>query len=71
MSEIVSHEVTGYVLDPYNEKMWAQCIIDIIKNQGQAIVIGQNGYQRLITRYNQKSMYEKIMNMYSETLKMN
>ena len=66
MSDIVSDGTTGYVLDPHDEKAWAQCILDIIKNPNQASAIGQNGYQRLMTSYNQESMYQKVVRMYQE-----
>ncbi|MGC1708432.1 MAG: glycosyltransferase family 4 protein [Nitrosotalea sp.] len=66
MSDIVSNKTTGFVLDPHDEKIWAQCLLDIIKNSNQASTIGQNGYQRLMTSYNQESMYQKIIKMYQE-----
>jgi len=28
MSDIVSHGRTGYVLDPHDENIWAQCFVD-------------------------------------------
>ncbi|MDE1867953.1 MAG: glycosyltransferase family 4 protein, partial [Thaumarchaeota archaeon] len=71
MSDIVSHEENGFILDPYNENQWADCLLRIIRNPQEATKIGQNGNQLLKTKYNQESMYEKIVNMYSETLKMN
>ncbi len=69
MSEIVTDKVTGFVLHPHNEKLWAQCMLDMKKNQDQTTALGQNGYQRLVTKYNQECMYDKIINMYSETLR--
>ncbi len=66
MSDIVSDGTTGFVLDPHDEKAWARCLVDMIKNPSQASVIGQNGYQRLMTSYNQESMYEKVVKMYQE-----
>lgn len=66
MSEIVSNGITGYVLDPYDEKAWARCIVDMIKNPHQTSAIGQNGYHRLITLYNQDLMYQKIIKMYQK-----
>jgi glycosyltransferase involved in cell wall biosynthesis len=69
MSDIVTNGVTGYVLDPHDEKIWANCMINMIKNQNQSTTIGQNGYQRLVREYSQKSTCEKITNMYLETLK--
>lgn len=70
MSDIVLDGVTGYVLNPHDEKIWAQHMIDMIKDQKKSEEMGKNGYQRLAAKYNQESMYEKIINMYYETLKM-
>lgn len=66
MSDIVSNGTTGFVLDPHDEKAWAQCILDIIKNPSSASTVGQNGYQKLMISYNQESMYQKVVRMYQE-----
>ena len=71
MSDIVSNGVTGFVLDPHDEKAWAQALLDIIKNPAKATAIGQNGYQRLTTLYNQESMYQKIIKMYQKVIQKN
>lgn len=71
MSDIVSNGVTGYVLNPYDEKIWADCLVEIIKNPQKALMTGQNGFQRLITQYDQESMYQKIIKMYQEVLDSN
>jgi glycosyltransferase involved in cell wall biosynthesis len=66
MSYIVSDKVTGYVLDPHDEKAWAQALLEVIKNPDQVKVMGQNGYQSLITSYSQESMYQKVIEMYND-----
>ncbi|HJT10409.1 MAG TPA: glycosyltransferase family 4 protein [Candidatus Nitrosotalea sp.] len=68
MSDIVSDRVTGHVLDSHDEKVWAESLLNIIKNPDQARISGQNGYQRLETLYNQESMHQKIISMYKEVL---
>ncbi|MGI0087150.1 MAG: glycosyltransferase family 4 protein [Nitrosotalea sp.] len=68
MSDIVQNTTTGYVLDPYDEKEWAQAILGIIKNPDQAKITGNKGYQKLATDYSQESMYQKITKMYQEVL---
>lgn len=70
MSDIVSHEENGFVLDPYNENQWANYFLRIIENTQETTKMGQNGNQLLKTKYSQESMYEQIVNMYSKTLKM-
>ena len=69
MSDIVSDGVTGHVLDPHDEKKWAQALLEIIKNPDKAVMAGQNGYQRLESDYSQDSMYQKVAKMYDEVLK--
>ncbi|MDE1828689.1 MAG: glycosyltransferase family 4 protein [Thaumarchaeota archaeon] len=68
MSDIVSDGVTGHVLDSRDEKMWAQALLDTIKNPEQAKLTGQSGYQKLVTQYSQESMYQKIVKMYQEVM---
>ncbi|HJT09680.1 MAG TPA: glycosyltransferase family 4 protein [Candidatus Nitrosotalea sp.] len=68
MSDIVSNETTGYVLNPSDEKAWANCFLEVIKNPAKAMAYGQNGHQRLTTLYNQESMHQKIVKMYQEVL---
>jgi glycosyltransferase involved in cell wall biosynthesis len=65
MSDIVSDGTTGHVLDPHDEKAWADALLEIIKNPDQAKVMGQNGYQSLTT-YSQESMYQKVIEMYDK-----
>lgn len=66
MSDIVSDGKTGRVLDPHDEKSWAQALLDTIKEQARAATLGQNGYQRLEKEYSQESMYQKLIKMYQE-----
>jgi len=66
LSDIISNQETGYVLDPHNEKIWAEHIIKIIKNPKEAERMGKNGMELLKTKYNQDNMYEKIIKMYQE-----
>ncbi len=65
-SDIVTHGVTGYVLDPFDGTSWADCFLDIIKDQENAARLGRNGKNLLREKYSQKSMYEKINSMYEQ-----
>lgn len=69
MSDIITHKKTGYLLDPYDEKLWAEYILKLAKNQDEAKIIGKNGNELLKTKYNSEQTYEKIMSMYSVVLK--
>lgn len=68
LSDIVSHEKTGYVLDPNDENIWAEHILKLAKNPQESERMGKNGNELLKTKYNQDLMYEKVMKMYNDVL---
>jgi len=68
MTDIVTHEKTGFLINPHDEHLWSQFILKIIKNQKQSSIMGKNGSQLLTTTYNQNSLYQKILKMYSDVL---
>lgn len=68
LSDIISHEKTGYVLDPYDENVWSEYILKITKNPEKSSVMGKNGNDLLKTTYGEGSMYQNIIKMYSEVL---
>lgn len=68
LSDIVSHENTGFVLEPHNEKVWAEHILKLIKNPQESEIMGKNGNELLKTKYNPDIMFEKIMEMYNNVL---
>jgi len=70
MSDIVSHGTNGFVLDPHDENKWSDCFIKIIKNPHIVSEMGMNGNHVLHTTYNQESMYEKIIEMYEDCMKL-
>lgn len=65
-SDIVTHEQNGYVLNPYDGKAWSDCFIMIIKNPEEAAKLGRNGNTLLKEKYDQDSMYKKVLSMYSQ-----
>lgn len=69
MSDIVTHEKNGYVLDPHDVHIWAEHLIKIAKNPSEASIMGKNGSKILAESYNQESMYHKVTGMYNEILK--
>ena len=69
MSDIVESEKTGLVLDPHDEKKWAEAIIRIIKNPQVSETMGEKGNQILKSNYSQKLFYENIIKMYNGVLK--
>jgi len=68
MSDIISHGHTGFVLDPYDEKIWAERILKLIKNPQESQIMGNKGNDLLKTRYNQEQFYEKLLDMYNDVL---
>ena len=69
MSDIVENNKTGLVIDPHNEKRWADAIIRLIKNPQESEIMGKNGNEILRTKYTQKLFYENIIKMYNDVLK--
>ena len=66
LSDIVTHEVNGYVLNPYDGTVWADYFIKIMTNPDEVIKLGKNGNDLLKDKYNQDLMYKKIISMYSQ-----
>jgi len=64
MSDIISNNETGYVLDPHDEKEWANKILELVKNPEISEKMGIKGKEVLEKEYNIKKMYEKIIQMY-------
>ena len=63
-SDIVSHGTNGYVLNPHDGTVWADCFLDIVKNPEKASKMGKNGNSLLQEKFNQDIMYKKIHSMY-------
>jgi len=69
MSDIVTHEKSGYVLNPHDEHIWAEHLIKITIDPLGASTMGKNGSEVLAQSYNQESMYHRVTSMYNEILK--
>lgn len=66
MSDIVNNERNGFVLDPHDETVWAECILKLIKNPNEALEMGKDGNRLLVDSYGQDLMYDRIIKMYEE-----
>ena len=64
LSDIVTHNKTGYVVKPLDEKEWAKAITKIIENPVQSKNMGYQGRKLLEQQYNLEKMVEKVINMY-------
>jgi len=65
-SDIISHEETGFVLSPTDEKEWAEHILKLIKNPQESQRMGKNGNHILKTEYNQELFYKRMLKMYND-----
>ena len=71
MSDIITHEDTGFVLNPNDEGIWAENILRLVKNPQESQRMGKNGNQELKTKYNQDLFYERITKMYIDVVSKN
>ena len=69
MSDIVTHEKNGYVLDPYDEHVWAEHLIKTMNNSSDTSRMGKNGNKLLAESYNQEVTYHKVISMYYDIRK--
>lgn len=68
MSEIVSHEETGYVLNPHDENEWANKMLDLMHNPEMSTRLGSSGRKVFENKYNIQTMYKKIIEMYNNVI---
>ena len=68
MSDIVENNKTGLVIDPHNERKWADAIIGLIKNPLESERMGKNGNDLLKAKYSQELFYERLVKMYKDVL---
>jgi len=68
--KIPSHDNVRYVLDPHDENVWADHILKLAKNPHESERMGKNGNKLLKTRYTQDNMYQKIIKLYDDVLKL-
>jgi len=68
MSDIVENNKTGLIIDPHNERRWADAIIGLIKNPQASEKMGKNGNDILKAKYSQELFYERLIKMYKDVL---
>ena len=68
LSDLVSHQDTGFVISPHDENEWSKTLIEIIENPQKAIQMGISGRRTLESKYNIENMREKLFSMYSQLL---
>lgn len=65
LSDIASHTKNGFVLDPHDEKIWAEHLLELITNPSRALEMGKEGNKTLADFFSRESMYDKILEMYA------
>ena len=68
MSDIVTHQKNGFVIDPHDENQWASHMLDMIKNPQRSNEMGKNGNDMLTKSYDQDKMCQDILRMYSDII---
>jgi|TARA_B110000438_G_scaffold302780_1_gene361583 glycosyltransferase involved in cell wall biosynthesis len=71
MSDIIEYGKTGLIIDPNDEKKWAEKIIKLIKNPNISDEMGKTGNKLLKIKYNQELFYKKLIGMYDDILSKN
>ena len=66
MSDIIENNKTGFLINPNDEKEWAEKIISIIKDPEISNKMGREGNKVLKEKYNQELFYKNLLKMYSE-----
>ncbi|MDE1727439.1 MAG: glycosyltransferase family 4 protein, partial [Thaumarchaeota archaeon] len=69
MSDIVTHQKNGLVIDPHDQNQWARHMLDMIRNPQKSDEMGKNGNYTLTKLYSQDKMYQNILKMYSDIIK--
>lgn len=68
-SEIVKHEETGILIDPYDTKQLTQAILKLAGDDNLRIKYGRSGLTRMENCFSQDTIFNKISNMYDSLLK--
>jgi len=71
MSDIIENNKTGFLINPNDEKEWAEKIISIIKDPNISDEMGKAGNKVLKRKYNQELFYENLIKMYDDILSKN
>ena len=69
MSDIISDKETGYLIEPYDEKKWAECILESINHFENMNEMGIKSRKLLEEEYNPEKMCKRILHMYNSAIK--
>lgn len=63
LNEIIDREC-GVLVDPFDLDLFAESIVSLLKRPDVISKLGENGYRKVIDKFNVKTMVEKIENEY-------
>lgn len=66
--EIVEDNVNGLLFEPANVEQLRECILKYWNNPELVIEHGKNGYKKVLTHYTEDIYYEKLIQLYEETI---
>lgn len=64
LSDIIQNNRDGFVIDAKDERKWAEVMMNIIRDEKNALNMGKYGKLELETRYNIKNSINQIESMY-------
>lgn len=67
-NELVEDNVTGFLVDPFNEKQMADKIRILIENEELRKTFGENGYEKIKFKFSMDKMYSQYLDLYNEAL---
>lgn len=69
LPELVVNGESGYVINAYDGKLWAEKIISLMDDSGLRLSMGENAYQRACNNFSLKAFVENHDNLYDSLLK--
>lgn len=66
--EIVKHEETGILIEPYNSDQLTQAILNLSNDKALRIKYGRNGLDRMEKYFSQKIIFNEMSDMYDSLL---
>lgn len=68
LPDVIEHKVTGYLVEPYNERKLYDAILWILTNSLRARLLGDNGHKRAERLWGSDVISNKYINLYRDIL---